>query len=80
MHTFQNVLKRLQSIAWSIAMPACALIFVMLFPFLAGAVSRLPWIGVVIAFILLIPIMLAVLAVAWVSAITLLASRCPCAP
>jgi hypothetical protein len=72
MHTFQIVIKRLQSIAWSIAMPACALVFVMILPVLAGVMSRLPWVGFVIAFVLLIPIMLAVLAVAWVSAITLL--------
>lgn len=72
MHTFQIVIKRLQSIAWSLAMPACALVFVMILPILVGVASRLPWIGVVIAFVLLIPIMIAVLAVAWVSAITLL--------
>ncbi len=72
MHTFQIVIKRLQSIAWSLAMPACALVFVMILPILVGIASRLPWIGVVIAFVLLVPIMIAVLAVAWVSAITLL--------
>lgn len=72
MHTFQIVIKRLQSIAWSLAMPACALVFVLILPMLIGVVSRLPWIGVVIAFLLLVPTMLAVLAVAWVSAITLL--------
>ena len=72
MHTFQIVIKRLQSIAWSIAMPACALVFVMILPLLAGVVSRLPWVGAIIAFVLLVPIMLSVLAVAWVSAITLL--------
>lgn len=72
MHTFQIVIKRLQSIAWSIAMPGCALVFVMILPVLAGVMSRLPWIGFVIAFVFLVPIMLAVLAVAWVSAITLL--------
>jgi len=72
MHTFQIVVKRLQSIAWSLAMPACALVFVMILPMVTGVVSRLPWIGVIIAFVLLVPTMLAVLAVAWVSAITLL--------
>lgn len=72
MHTFQIVVKRLQSIAWSLAMPACALVFVLIFPMVTGIVSRLPWIGVVFAFVLLVPTMLAVLAVAWVSAITLL--------
>jgi hypothetical protein len=72
MHTFQIIVKRLQSIAWSLAMPACALVFVMILPMVTGVVSRLPWIGVIIAFVLLVPTMLAVLAVAWVSAITLL--------
>lgn len=72
METFQIVFKRWQSIAWSLAMPACALVIVMLFPFLVGVISRLPWVGGAIAWVLLIPVMFAVLGVAWVCAITLL--------
>ena len=72
MQSFQIALRRWQSIAWSLAMPACALVFVMIFPVFAGGLSRLPWVGTALAFVLLIPIMLAVLAVAWVAAITLL--------
>jgi hypothetical protein len=72
METFQYVFRRWQSIAWSVTMPAAALLMIGIVPFLLGGVSRIPWLGWWLSALCLIPLMMAVLGIAWCAAITLL--------
>ena len=69
--TIQLVLKRCQSIAWSVTMPSGLILMLGLVPLVLGWLSNIPWIGVWLAGLLMVPVVLLSIGIGWCAAITL---------
>ncbi len=69
--TIQLVLKRWQSIAWSVTMPSGLILMLGLVPLALGWLSNIPWIGEWFAGLLLVPVVLLSIGLGWCAAITL---------
>ncbi len=67
----QLVLKRWQSIAWSVTMPSGLILMIALLPLILGWISNIPGIGMWIAGLLMIPVVLFSIGIGWCAAITL---------
>ena len=67
----QLVLKRWQSIAWSVTMPSGLILVIALGPLCLGWVSNIPMIGIWLAGLLMIPMVLLSIGISWCAAITL---------
>ena len=67
----QLVLKRWQSIAWSVTMPSGLILMIALLPLILGWISNIPGIGTWIAGLLMIPVVLFSIGIGWCAAITL---------
>ena len=70
--TFRLVLKRWQSIAWSVTMPSGLILIISVVPLILGWISNVPYLGPWCAGLLLIPMVLASLGIGWCAAITVL--------
>ncbi len=64
------VLKRWQSIAWSVTMPSGLILLIALVPLLLGWLSNIPAVGPWIAGLLMIPVVLLSIGIGWCAAIT----------
>ncbi len=69
--SIQMVLKRWQSIAWSVTMPSGLIAMIAVLPLTLGWISNIPWIGAWIAGLLMVPVVLFSIGVGWCAAITL---------
>ncbi len=69
--TIQLVLKRWQSIAWSVTMPSGLILMLGLAPLALGWLSNIPWIGEWLAGLLMVPVVLLSIGLGWCAAITL---------
>lgn len=69
--SIQLVLKRWQSIAWSVTMPSGLILVIALGPLCLGWISNIPMIGTWLAGLLMIPMVLLSIAIGWCAAITL---------
>ncbi len=69
--SIQLVLKRWQSIAWSVTMPSGLIAMIAVLPLTLGWISNIPGIGAWIAGLLLIPVVLFSIGIGWCAAITL---------
>ncbi len=65
------VLKRWQSIAWSLTMPSGLILMIALAPLVLGWLSNIVWIGPWLAGLLMIPIVFFAIGIGWCAAITL---------
>jgi len=69
--SIQLVLKRWQSIAWSVTMPSGLILLIALGPLCLGWISNIPIIGTWLAGLLMIPVVLCSIGIGWCAAITL---------
>ncbi len=69
--SIQLVLKRWQSIAWSVTMPSGLILMIAVLPLTLGWISNIPGIGEWIAGLLMIPVVLFSVGIGWCAAITL---------
>ncbi len=65
------VLKRWQSIAWSLAMPSGLILMIALAPLILGWLSNIPWVGPWLAGLLMVPVVFLAIGIGWCAAITL---------
>jgi len=65
------VLKRWQSIAWSLTMPSGLILMIALAPLLLGWLSNIAWVGPWLAGLLMIPVVFLAIGIGWCAAITL---------
>jgi len=68
---FRLVLRRWQSIAWSVTMPSGLILLIAVGPLILGWLSNIPAIGPWIAGLLMIPTVLLCIGIGWCAAITL---------
>ncbi|MEQ1827970.1 MAG: hypothetical protein ABL921_18565 [Pirellula sp.] len=68
--TFRLVLKRWQSIAWSVSMPALLVLLMAVGPLVLGWISNIPAVGIWIAGLLLIPVLFCTIGIGWCAAIS----------
>jgi hypothetical protein len=68
---FRMILKRWQSIAWSVTMPSGLIVMIAVFPLLLGWLSNIPAIGPWLAGLLMIPVVFLCIGIGWCAAITL---------
>jgi len=66
----QFVLKRWQSIAWSVTMPSGLILMIALVPLFLGWLSNIPAVGQWLAGLLMIPVVLLSIGIGWCAAIT----------
>ncbi len=65
------VLKRWQSIAWSLTMPSGLILMIALAPLALGWLSNIAWVGPWLAGLLMVPVLFFSLGIGWCAAITL---------
>ena len=69
--SIQLVVKRWQSIAWSVTMPSGLILMIAVLPLTLGWISNIPVIGAWVAGLLMIPVILFSIGIGWCAAITL---------
>jgi hypothetical protein len=68
--SIQLVLKRWQSIAWSVTMPSGLILLIAIVPLCLGWLSNVPAVGPWVAGLLMIPVVLLSIGIGWCAAIT----------
>ncbi len=68
--SIQLVLKRWQSIAWSVTMPSGLILLIAIVPLCLGWLSNVPGVGPWVAGLLMIPVVLLSIGIGWCAAIT----------
>jgi hypothetical protein len=69
--SIQLVLRRWQSIAWSLTMPSGLILMISLVPMFLGWLSNVAWVGPWLAGLLMIPVVFLAIGIGWCAAITL---------